>query len=216
MEGVHGLIDGILYPLRLKLAIKDSILMSSKTSDSPFLERSTDRRFTEFVVFIMSSVTVTQNTAFVLTKASSDNAHSEIMKVTGPIPTPPAHEVLVRIHAVSLNYRDFAIVNGAYPLPVKNNVVLGSDMAGEIVALGEEVSGWKAGDRVTAVCDQTHLYGPAKQSSTLGSDLHPHINSTLLTTCTAAQRKILVAASTGFCSSIESLKPWCSYPFRSI
>lgn len=114
-----------------------------------------------------------QNTAFIFSKSSSGNLHHGISSLTGPIPAPRAHEVLVRIHAVSLNYRDFAIVNGLYPLSLKDDVVLGSDMAGEVVALGEGVHEWKIGDKVIASADQKHLYGVPKPPSTSNSKFLP-------------------------------------------
>lgn len=106
-----------------------------------------------------------QNTAFIFSKSSSGNLQNGISRRTGPVPAPRAHEVLVRIHAVSLNYRDFAIVNGLYPLSIKDDVVLGSDLAGEVVALGEEVHEWKVGDKVIAAVDQRHLYGVPESST---------------------------------------------------
>jgi NADPH:quinone reductase-like Zn-dependent oxidoreductase len=60
-------------------------------------------------------------------------------------------EVLVRVHAVSLNFRELMIlVDGKYPLPVKPDVIAVSDGAGEIVAVGSNVTRAKVGDRVTA------------------------------------------------------------------
>lgn len=84
------------------------------------------------------------------------------VKSTEAAPVPKAHEVLVRIQAASLNYRDFMIASGIYPFPQKDNVVPCSDMAGDIVSVGEGVTGFKVGDRVTGSFDQTHLYGPMK------------------------------------------------------
>jgi NADPH:quinone reductase-like Zn-dependent oxidoreductase len=43
------------------------------------------------------------------------------------IPPVHQHEVLIKIHAVSLNYRDFMIINGLYPMNVKENVIPLSD-----------------------------------------------------------------------------------------
>ncbi|GAA4482164.1 zinc-dependent alcohol dehydrogenase family protein [Gluconacetobacter asukensis] len=68
---------------------------------------------------------------------------------TVPVPTPGSHELLVRVSAVSLNYRDKLVVEGellpdapAMPFtPV-------SDMAGEVVATGDGVSRFRTGDRV--------------------------------------------------------------------
>jgi NADPH:quinone reductase-like Zn-dependent oxidoreductase len=67
-----------------------------------------------------------------------------------PTPQPGPGEVLVRVRAVSLNYRDLALARGEYlpdlPLPF----VLGSDGAGEVVALGAGVTRVSKGDRVVA------------------------------------------------------------------
>lgn len=43
------------------------------------------------------------------------------------IPTISQHEVLIKIHAVSLNYRDYLIINNKYPFALKDNVVPCSD-----------------------------------------------------------------------------------------
>lgn len=69
-----------------------------------------------------------------------------------PLPTPGRHEVLMRVHAASLNYRDLACVKGEYPAPTKDDVVPLSDGAGEVVAVGEDVTLVKKGDRVSVNC----------------------------------------------------------------
>jgi NADPH:quinone reductase-like Zn-dependent oxidoreductase len=67
-----------------------------------------------------------------------------------PSPMPGHGQVLVRVRAVSLNYRDLLISRGAYnpkmPLP---RIPL-SDGAGEVVAVGPGTSRFKPGDRVAA------------------------------------------------------------------
>ncbi|KAI0758950.1 NAD-P-binding protein [Fomes fomentarius] len=75
------------------------------------------------------------------------------------IPKLRATQVLVKVHAVSLQYRDLIVAKGQYPLGQKENVVPGSDMAGEIVAVGDSVEGWKVGDRVSANFSTDHLFG---------------------------------------------------------
>jgi NADPH:quinone reductase-like Zn-dependent oxidoreductase len=68
-----------------------------------------------------------------------------------PEPRPGQRDVLVRVRAVSLNYRELMIaVHGWYPLPAKPDVVAVSDGAGEVVAIGEEVTRVRLGDRVVA------------------------------------------------------------------
>ena len=60
-------------------------------------------------------------------------------------------EVLVRIRATAVNRADLAQARGAYPPPAGVTEILGLEMAGEIVAVGEAVRGWTIGDRVCAL-----------------------------------------------------------------
>ncbi|MEU6259133.1 NAD(P)-dependent alcohol dehydrogenase [Streptomyces sp. NPDC047043] len=68
---------------------------------------------------------------------------------TAEPPEPGPHDILVRIHAVSLNKRDLLILNGSYPLKAAPDVIPVSDGAGEVVAVGAEVTRFSVGDRVT-------------------------------------------------------------------
>lgn len=90
-----------------------------------------------------------------------------------PDPAPGPGQVLVRIRAASLNYRDLLVARGEYnprlPLPR----VLGSDGAGEVVAAGAGVTRWKPGDRVAGCFFQEWPGGPltdAAARSALGAD----------------------------------------------
>jgi NADPH:quinone reductase-like Zn-dependent oxidoreductase len=65
-------------------------------------------------------------------------------------PQPGANEVLVRVHARSVNYRDVRILAGSYPVPGRPGTVALSDGAGEVVAVGPGVSRVAVGDRVAA------------------------------------------------------------------
>ncbi len=64
------------------------------------------------------------------------------------VPEPQPTEVLVRLHAASLNFRDVMIVEGTYNPRMRLPAVPFSDAAGEITAVGPEVTKWKIGDRV--------------------------------------------------------------------
>ncbi len=72
----------------------------------------------------------------------------ELRQRAEPDPQPQRGEVLVRVHAVSLNFRDLAIMRGRYPRKAVPGLIPTSDAAGEIVAVGEGVTAFKAGDRV--------------------------------------------------------------------
>lgn len=71
-----------------------------------------------------------------------------------PVPAPRRGEILVRIHAASLNYRDLAVLTQNYlptlPLPY----VPASDACGEVVAVGEEVKRFEVGDRAIPIYTQ--------------------------------------------------------------
>jgi NADPH:quinone reductase-like Zn-dependent oxidoreductase len=64
------------------------------------------------------------------------------------VPKPVAGQVLVKIKAVSLNFRDMMVVSGTYNPRMKLPAIPFSDAAGEIVDVGEGVERWKAGDLV--------------------------------------------------------------------
>lgn len=68
--------------------------------------------------------------------------HAESPRPTGP------GEVLVRVRATSLNFRDLALLHGRYPMTCRPNLVPLSDAAGEVVNVGAEVTSFKPGDRV--------------------------------------------------------------------
>jgi NADPH:quinone reductase-like Zn-dependent oxidoreductase len=70
-------------------------------------------------------------------------------------PVPAANQVLVRMRAASLNFRDLAVVNGKYiGGPVLKDTIPLSDGAGEIVKAGSGVRDFAVGDRVVATFTQ--------------------------------------------------------------
>lgn len=64
------------------------------------------------------------------------------------IPKPASDEVLVKVHATALNRADILQREGKYPPPDGASPILGLEMSGEIVEVGEEVKKWKIGDKV--------------------------------------------------------------------
>lgn len=75
-------------------------------------------------------------------------------------PIPGNHEVLIRVHAASLNFRDQAILDGQYGGPTQGNGIPLSDGAGEVISVGDRVTRTKVGDRVTASCNPHWIGGP--------------------------------------------------------
>jgi alcohol dehydrogenase len=63
-------------------------------------------------------------------------------------PTPQRGEVLIRVRAISLNFRDIAILRDQYPAPHLKGLIPTSDGAGEVVAVGPGVDDFNVGDRV--------------------------------------------------------------------
>ncbi|KAJ2929659.1 hypothetical protein H1R20_g7448, partial [Candolleomyces eurysporus] len=86
--------------------------------------------------------TATQKALF-LTKASGDFIVSN-----APIYKPGKDEVLVKIHAAALNPADWKVVTRFSHFLTDFPTVLGTDIAGEVVELGEGVTGFAIGDRV--------------------------------------------------------------------
>jgi len=95
-----------------------------------------------------------------------------LVLVERPEPQPSANEVVVKFHAVSLNYRDLMFVKGVYNQKARLPAVPFSDGSGEVVALGTDVKKWKVGDRVCPIFTQTWLEGSLsieKRRTTLGA-----------------------------------------------
>lgn len=93
--------------------------------------------------------------------------------VDRPDATPGPGQVLVRVRAASLNFRDLLIAKGLYNPKLAFPRVLGSDAAGEVVAVGGAVTQWRPGDRVAGCFMPLWHDGPitdAVAKSTLGND----------------------------------------------
>ena len=65
-----------------------------------------------------------------------------------PDPTPGEGDVVLRVRACSLNYHDVFTRRGMPGIKIAMPAIMGLDVAGEIVAVGPGVDGWRVGDRV--------------------------------------------------------------------
>ncbi|WP_224960270.1 NAD(P)H-quinone oxidoreductase [Geomonas subterranea] len=76
----------------------------------------------------------------------------EVLKV-GEVdkPAPKENEVLIKVHATSINRPDLVQREGKYPPPPGDSEILGLEVAGVVEALGAGVGGWKVGDRVVSL-----------------------------------------------------------------
>jgi 2-desacetyl-2-hydroxyethyl bacteriochlorophyllide A dehydrogenase len=71
-----------------------------------------------------------------------------------PVPCPGPEEVLVRVRASGLCSTDLHLLSGRQPLGELPRI-LGHELAGEVIELGKDATGWRVGDRVTAAIDIT-------------------------------------------------------------
>ena len=92
--------------------------------------------------------------------------------VTGrrPVPAPGPGEVLVRVTAAGVNGPDVMQRQGLYPAPPGASDLLGLEVSGEVVGLGDGVARWEVGDRV---CALTKGGGYAEYVTVLGAHCLP-------------------------------------------
>ncbi|WP_282792636.1 type I polyketide synthase [Streptomyces sp. CC224B] len=89
----------------------------------------------------------------------SQGLRSRTAWTAGPPPACAPGELLVRVHAAALNYRDVMLATGLLPpdaeVPLPGGPALGLECAGEVVAVGRDVTGYTPGDRVYAVAPRS-------------------------------------------------------------
>ena len=77
---------------------------------------------------------------------------ANVMRIEeAPVPQPTDHQVLIRVHVAGINRPDVFQRSGSYPPPPGASPYLGLEVAGEIVAVGSQVSKFKIGDKVCAL-----------------------------------------------------------------
>jgi len=85
-----------------------------------------------------------------------------IVRRSSEDPLPGPKDVLVRVRASSLNYRDLMVLKGGGRGPTKPGVIPLSDGAGEVAAIGDEVTRVKVGDRIAGCFHPRWFGGPIK------------------------------------------------------
>jgi NADPH:quinone reductase-like Zn-dependent oxidoreductase len=89
-------------------------------------------------------------------------------------PKPAYRQVLVKVKACSLNFRDLAIARGSYRMPARDNLIPLSDGAGEVIEIGPGVTRVEIGDRVAGNFFQRWVGGepgPDAHTSALGGGI---------------------------------------------
>jgi len=106
-------------------------------------------------------------------------------------PTPGPDEVVVRMRANSLNYRDLMVVQGRYRSAPRPGLIPLSDGVGEISAVGARVTRVKVGDRVAGIFHQRWLGGRLTPDC-MGSDLGGSIDGLLTEQAVLNQEGVVV------------------------
>lgn len=117
----------------------------------------------------MSRTLPTQRRAFRRTDDFTPGT-PKLKLVTEPLPPLSPTQVLTRVHAVSLNFRDANIANGGNPWPVTPHGIICNDAAGEVVAVGDKVRALKVGDRAAPITDTENISGRELGRSWLAAD----------------------------------------------
>ncbi len=97
-----------------------------------------------------------------------------LKQVERPEPKPGAGQIVVRVRAVSLNFRDLLVTKGMYNPKMPLPRIPCSDGVGEVIATGDGVSRVKVGDRVAAIFHQKWLAGDISEAvarSALGGEI---------------------------------------------
>lgn len=92
----------------------------------------------------------------------NDVGRANLALVEGSVPSPTTNQILVKVSAVSLNYRDNLLVDDGlgFSRPDGQALVPGSDAAGVVVAAGATVTRFKVGDRVISTFIPGWIDGP--------------------------------------------------------
>jgi NADPH2:quinone reductase len=77
----------------------------------------------------------------------------KMVLASGPLPALKPSDILIRVQAMGVNRPDIAQRQGTYPPPADASPILGLEVAGEVVAIGEDARDFAVGDRVCALAN---------------------------------------------------------------
>lgn len=103
----------------------------------------------------------------VLTVGHGDRSNLHVVH-DFPEPSAAAGEVVLRVAATALNYHDIFTRRGMPGIRIPLPVIVGSDIAGEVVSVGSNVDGWRPGDRVLV----DPVYRDGKRFGMIGETVH--------------------------------------------
>jgi len=89
----------------------------------------------------------------------------QLSLTNAPEPFPGPRQIKIRLRAMSLNFRDLVVVEGGYGKTIKPPVTPGSDGAGEVIEVGQDVSRFKVGDRVCPIFFPDWIDGEPSEAS---------------------------------------------------
>ena len=98
----------------------------------------------------------------------TESGAGRMAMVERPKPSPGLGEVLIRVRATSLNYRDILTVRGGIGPSTKPGLIPLSDGAGEVAEVGADVTRVRVGDRVAGIFTPSWLSGRSKGGEALG------------------------------------------------
>lgn len=78
-----------------------------------------------------------------------DETQLKLAEVPDPVPGP--QDLLIKVHCTAINRADLLQRQGHYPPPPGASDILGLECAGEVIEVGREVGGWRAGERAMAL-----------------------------------------------------------------
>jgi NADPH2:quinone reductase len=117
-----------------------------------------------------------------------------------PVPVPGPHEVLVSVLAAAVNFPDVLLVADGYQVPVPRPFVPGSELCGEVTAVGSQVTTISVGDRVLATtmsgafAEQVVL--PERSATRLPEGVEPTVAAGFLVAYTTAFHALRTSGAT--------------------